>query len=700
MPYVFPQQEGQFDYSLEVTEKGGRLRGSLRFKTAIMSAASAKRMVDAYTHLLAEIARRPGALIDGLGMLSADSRREVLELSKSEVSICAGEASAISRFVAQCRERPDALAVRCGGVRLSYAELDRRSTELARYLVSLGLTNDALVGLYLHRSEDLLVGVWGVMKAGAAYLPLDPAFPAERLGYMLEDSGACLVLTESALAGSLPDKGVRAVCLDGREITEATGEEALHEPDPESRAYVIYTSGSTGKPKGVEVTHRNLANFLSSMAVEPGLTAADVLCAVTTLSFDISMLELLLPLTVGASVVLADRETAGDGRRLAALLADHKVTVMQATPSTWRLLLDSGWQGDGRLKVLCGGEALPGDLAAALLERAGEVWNMYGPTETTIWSSCGRVTDPGAVHIGRPIANTGLYVVDARGELQPPGVPGEIWIGGEGVARGYLGRPELTAERFLPDSFMPGGRLYRTGDRGRWRADGTLQHLGRLDNQVKVRGYRIEPGEIESCLAEHPDVRQCAVAMREARPGDQRLLAWYVAEGGRQTTVTSLRSHLKSLLPSYMIPQHFVEIDALPLTPNGKIDRSALPLPGGAPAAEDRFVPPASDAEKRLAALWQELLGVDRIGVNDNFFDLGGHSLLAARLVSRLQEQSGAQVTLQALTADTLGQIASSIATALPGEARAPAGDNARQSEGTPAGFIRRLLRRQGSGQP
>jgi acyl carrier protein len=304
------------------------------------------------------------------------------------------------------------------------------------------------------------------------------------------------------------------------------------------------------------------------------------------------------------------------------------------------------------------------------------------------------------VHIGKPIANTEVYILNEGLEPQPVGVPGHLYLGGDGVARGYHDRPELVAERFLAHPFGGKGRIYATGDRARWRTDGTLEHLGRLDNQVKVRGYRIELGEIESCLAEHPHVKQCAVALRESHPGDQRLVACYVAEGGRQTTVTSLRSHLKAMLPSYMIPQHFIEMDALPLTPNGKIDRNALPVSDGAPSAEDRYVPPASEAEKRLAALWQEMLGADRIGVNDNFFDAGGHSLLAARLVNRLQEQFGVRVTLQALTADTLGQIASSIAATLPDGSRASVDGGARRSGGTPSGFIRRLLRRQGSGQP
>ena len=411
-------------------------------------------------------------------------------------------------------------------------------------------------------------------------------------------------------------------------------------------AYVIYTSGSTGRPKGVSVSHRAVVNFLTSVRQEPGLTAEDVLLAVTTISFDIAGLELYLPLTVGARVVLASREMARDGARLLDLLANSGATVMQATPVTWQMLLEAGWQGSEHLTILCGGEAFPRNLADRLLDKGSALWNLYGPTETTIWSTVS-TEGPGEDGTGplrRALGNTRVYVLDGWLEPAPVGVPGELYIGGAGVARGYLNRPDLTAERFVPDPFGPdpGARLYRTGDRVRWRADGQLEYLGRLDHQVKVRGFRIELGEVEEALLRHPGVRQAAVVARGDGQSTQRLVAYLTAHEQPGPSAAQLRGFLGQRLPEHMVPAAFVVLAELPLTPNGKVDRRALPVPDYA-STQMEYTPPATPAEDVLAGLWAEVLGLERVGVHDNFFELGGHSCWppnwprASRLPLRLQ---------------------------------------------------------------
>ena len=418
---------------------------------------------------------------------------------------------------------------------------------------------------------------------------------------------------------------------------------------PDHLAYVIYTSGSTGRPKGVQVVQRAVVNFLASMQVEPGLTAEDTLVAVTTLSFDIAGLELFLPLTVGARVVIAGGTVVADGPQLMALMDCSNVTVMQATPATWRLLIQAGWRGDRGLRILCGGEALPRELADQLLARCGELWNMYGPTETTIWSTVYQVqSGEGAISIGRPIANTQIYILDSHLQPVPIGVVGELYIGGDGLARGYFKRPELTAEKFICDPFRetPDARLYKTGDLARYHAAGTIEFLGRIDHQVKIRGFRIELGEIEAVLAQHAQVRQAVVVAREDTPGDKRLVAYLIAKGSTPQ-VGDLRSFLKDQLPDYMVPAAFVMLEAFPLTPNGKVDRKALPAPDGARLSRNaNYAPPQTDLERALAAIWQDVLKVERVGRHDNFFDLGGHSLLIVQVHARLGSITPMPITI------------------------------------------------------
>ena len=561
-------------------------------------------------------------------------------------------------FERQAARTPEAVAVVYEGQELSYAELDARANQLSHYLRGLGVGPDVLVGVYVERSLEMVVGLLGILKAGGAYVPLDPAFPRDRLAFMLKDSQAPMLLTQRHLLAQLPASGVRIVTLDAdwETIARHSRQGLDRGVGPEALAYVIYTSGSTGLPKGVAIEHRSVVNFLTSMRREPGLTAGDRLLAVTTLSFDIAGLELYLPLAVGACVEVVSREVTTDPARLRERLAQSGATVMQATPATWRMLVEAGWERAAALKVLCGGEALGHELANALLARAREVWNLYGPTETTIWSAAYKLEGeqgPGsAVPLGRPIANTHLYVLDEAMQQVPTGVTGELYIGGVGLSRGYLNRPELTAEKFVPDPFgpEPGRRLYRTGDLTRRRPDGTFEYLGRIDHQVKVRGYRIELGEVEAVLRQQGRVRETVVVAREAMPGDKRLVAYVVPAQAPEPTVSELRDFVKAQLPDYMVPSAFILLDALPLTPNGKVDRRALSGPDYArPELEKGFVAPRDSFERQLTHVWEDLLGVKPIGVQDDFFELGGHSLLAVQLFAQIEKQMGIWLPLATL---------------------------------------------------
>jgi amino acid adenylation domain-containing protein len=487
-----------------------------------------------------------------------------------------------------------------------------------------------------------------VFKAGAGYVPLDPAFPAERLAFMVADARLSLVVSQSELREVHGAPVEHILELDQvREELDALSADQLCDSDwaahADDVAYVLYTSGSTGKPKGVMVQHRAAVNFLTSMLREPGLTPDDRLLAITTLSFDISLLELMLPLCVGAEVIVATRAQAMDGGALRQLLESEHVTVLQATPATWRLLIESGWQGCVGFRALCGGEPLPVDLAESILERVDELWNLYGPTETTVWSTCCRVKTPShGISIGHPIANTAIWILDGNREPCPIGVAGEIYIGGAGVAVGYLNRPELTAEKFIEDRFsrIPGARLYRTGDLGLWTGNGELKCLGRTDFQVKVRGHRIELGEIESKLCEHPQVKQAAVVAREDNPGDVRLVAYAIIKGDSAPEIPNLRKHLAAVLPDYMIPQHFVFLEVFPTTPNGKLDRARLPRPAESDASKSPVLPSVrSPMEEKVQKIWSEHLGYQDFSLQESFFEIGGNSLMAARIIMALEKE-------------------------------------------------------------
>ncbi|HVG08475.1 MAG TPA: non-ribosomal peptide synthase/polyketide synthase [Thermoanaerobaculia bacterium] len=643
----------QYDLSLFLFPHDGGLLARLEYARDLFDAGTAERLLAHLRNLLAGIPEAAERRLSDLPLLAPEERQELLaagNLTAAEVP----ELLLHQFFEAMAAERPDEVAVSFEGEVLTYAGLNASANRLAHHLRRLGIGPESLVAVCLERSPDLLIALLGVLKSGGAYVPLDPTYPAERVSWVLEDSRASVLLTQSSLVEVLPNHG-RTIVLEDVDLSGQSRSDMAPMAGPENLAYVLYTSGSTGRPKGVAVRQRGAVNFLASMAQRPGLGADDVLLAVTTIAFDISVLELFLPLSRGARIELAGRETLVDGRRLMERMAESGATVMQATPATWRLLLEAGWEGSSRLKVLCGGEALPPDLARELLARTGEVWNVYGPTETTVWSAVHQVTALDAigsrpVPLGGAVANTEIYLLgrfERTLEPVPPGAPGELYIGGEGLARGYLGRPDLSAERFVPDPFSgrPGARLYRTGDLVRRRQDGALEFLGRADNQVKIRGFRIELGEIESVLGSHLAVRECAVVVREDVEGAKRLVAYLALEGG---DVETLRNELREKLPEYMVPTAFVVLPSLPLTPNGKVDRRALP----SPIEERREVELSgerSPVEELLAGIWARVLGVPDVAPHESFFELGGHSLLATRMISRVRTVLGVELPMRAV---------------------------------------------------
>jgi amino acid adenylation domain-containing protein len=656
---------------LQCVRQEATLSLEFHYDENLYSEAFIEHAARSFASLVASAAARPETALAELEIVCEEARRQILFGWNETQAEYPRDTCLQELFEQQAERTPDAVALVFAGEELSYAELNRRANRLAHYLRGRGVEPESRVGLMLERSVEMLVGVLGVLKAGGAYVPLDPAFPATRLQFMLEDSGLKILLTQTTLNELVSPQRAAVVLLNTLqpELAAQSSSNPQGVASAENLAYVIYTSGSTGRPKGVCIQHRAVVNFLDSMSRQPGLTPLDVLLSLTTLSFDIAALELFLPLTVGARVVLGTREVAADGRLLQEALDASRATVLQATPATWRMLLDAGWPGDSGLKILCGGEALPTDLAGKLLKRGSSFWNLYGPTETTVWSTARQIQAADQlITIGRPIANTQVYLLDPRLKLVPVGVTGELYIGGDGVARGYLNRADLTAERFIPDPFSAaaGARLYRTGDLARYLPDGDIEYLGRADQQVKVRGFRIELGEIEIALSQHPAVKNCVVASRDDETsGGKQLVAYIVARAASPPipTPADLRAHLRHTLPEHMIPSSFVTLDALPLTPNGKLDRRGLPASdfSGAARTGDTFAPPRTPIEEVIANIWSSVLGLERVGRSDNFFDLGGHSLLATRLVSRLGQTFGVELPLRALfehpTVGTLAEV-------------------------------------------
>ncbi|MDB4973910.1 MAG: hypothetical protein JWN48_2251 [Myxococcaceae bacterium] len=553
----------------------------------------------------------------------------------------------VSMFALQVRRRPQEVAVEAATGPLTYEQLDRLSNQLAHRLLTLGVGPESRVGISLPRGAGELVAMLATLKAGGAYVPLDPSNPIERLLNIIEDASpqAMIVHSSSPLAATV-GSAIAVVVLDDLAAATEGYEEAAPELSyaPGQLAYILFTSGSTGRPKGVEISRGAFANFLRSMAHTPGLSERDRVLAITTTSFDIAGLELFLPLWVGATVIIVDRETARDPQLLLRRLESEHVSLMQATPATWRLLLEAGYRGDGKLRMLCGGEALSPELAARLLRAGGELWNMYGPTETTVWSSLARITSTHErITIGWPIDQTQIYVLDEALRPVEVGQEGELWIGGAGVARGYHGRPELTAERFVQNPAGPDGdRIYRTGDLGRQLADGRFECLGRLDHQVKIRGFRIELGEIESALRAVPGVDEALVVAEPRDNGDPRLLAYWVGSASR----AELSEAAQRRLPAYMLPTAYTRLEIFPLNTNGTIDRKQLPAPEALLHMASVAELPRTDNESRIASIWRDVLGLSAVSADQDFFALGGDSALAVKVVARIGEEIGVEFSL------------------------------------------------------
>ncbi|MCK5056392.1 MAG: amino acid adenylation domain-containing protein, partial [Candidatus Aminicenantes bacterium] len=655
------RRTSKFDLSVYLFEDEDRLFGQVEYNTDLFSEHTIERFIGHYRVLLESAAADAKQPLSELALLTAEEREQILVKWNDTAAEYPHEACIHDLFAARVDEAPGRVAVVCGEDHLTFSELDARANQLAHHLRRSGVKEETLVGVCMERSLGLPAALLGIFKAGGYYVPMDPTYPRERLAMMLEDissfmpGNAPMLLSMRHFSDLFPGYSGDMILLDKEDSTIA----ALPRSAPQSLscadhlAYTIFTSGSTGRPKGVQIHHRGMVNFLNSMRKTPGLNNNDILLSVTTLSFDISVLELFLPLTTGACVVLIDSETAADGAGLLKQMYRSCASVIQATPATYRLLTAAGWSHSEGLRVLCGGEELPSDLAAGLLSRGVNLWNMYGPTETTIWSSVFKV-NPGfaVVSIGSPIDNTRMYILDRYLNPVPVGVPGELYIGGDELSRGYLNRPGLTADRFIPDAFggRPGSRCYRTGDLVRYMPDGLIEFFGRLDYQVKVRGFRIELGEIESVMALHEDVSEVVVVVREDHADDKRIAAYFVPAEGRSIDANEIRRYLSEKLPGYMVPSVFVEMEAFPLTPNGKINRKALPAPGiSGQETGVEYIAPRTHTEETLVKIWCEILQVDKIGTRDNFFQLGGHSLLATQVISRVRDEFNTELSVRSI---------------------------------------------------
>ncbi len=664
-----------FDLTLYMWESNGVIGGSIEYRTQLLDAKTVKHFGECYRTLASEAAAHPDEVLAKLPVVTKDQWKNGFQDCVGPILEYPADLCTHQWIDQQACVCPAQIAVLSGADKITYRELTDRSNRLARRLQCLGAERGKRVAILLDRSIDLVVSALAVWKSGCAYVPVDPQYPQARVASMVEDSSPTVIITTTGLSRTLLRAPLNVICLDREQqkIDRESAEPLGVQVSLEDLAYVIYTSGSTGKPKGVEVRHRSLVNFLSSMQRHPGMEASDRLLAVTTFSFDIAGLELYLPLVCGAQLVLAKRDDIADGERLIRLLRDHAITVMQATPVTWRLLLKSGWRGASKFRVLCGGEALPRELADRLLSTGTEVWNLYGPTETTIWSTIERVeSETGSIAIGRPIANTTVYVMDDSGLPVPAGAVGEICIGGDGLARGYLNDSTLTHRKFVDDPFKPHGRIYRTGDLGRLLPNGKLDCLGRRDSQVKLRGFRIELGEIEAALEKQPGVQQAAAVVRNQN-SDGRLIVYVAMKPGAKIDSRVLRKALLSELPEYMVPVEFHRIEHFPLTPNDKLDRNALATldyqENGTTQAVESYrgldnkagqtdppqfdLSPSHHIEILMSEIWKEVLGVEEVCSSDDFFALGGNSFSAARIIAQIQTRFGVELPLRSIFIDS-----------------------------------------------
>jgi len=644
----------KFDIYVEVDERPHEAIAQFTYNKDLFDPATIQRMAAHWLILLKALVTDSECSLGSLLLLTPEERNLML-VAWNQNQVPQAETHVWEMVEAVAARSPDDVAIAFEGQTCTYMELVRRSDRLAAHLWQAGATRGKIVAIYLDRSHHLPAALLATMKTGAAYLPLDPAMPPDRLMLCLKDADPVAILTQRSRMVDLSPTDTPVLILEEILFEDAPSSCPSKDIGLDDAAYVIHTSGSLGRPKAVEIPHRALLNLLTSMQVEPGFAATDILLAVTTISFDIACLELLLPLISGGRVVIASRKVAMDPYLLAAAIQQSYCTVMQATPATWRSLLLTGWHGKNNIRLFCGGEPLTRDLVEGLLTTGCELWNLYGPTETTIWSTVEPIKhDTSQISVGRPIANTSTYILDAHQEPVPIGVPGELYIGGLGLSNGYLGQPQLTAERFVTPAIAGGARLYRTGDNATYRADGKILIQGRSDNQVKIRGYRIELEEVDAYLLKHPGVSSAVSRVWPDSLGENRLCAYLVGESKEPPGAAEMRQYLATCLPDYMIPSLFVAVDALPLTSNGKVDRKALPEPdaqalGPVSRSSETASLPSTEQERKLATIWEELLGVSAIRLDDNFFDRGGHSLLVARLQHRIASGFKSEVSMAAI---------------------------------------------------
>ncbi|WP_221452684.1 non-ribosomal peptide synthetase [Mucilaginibacter sp. FT3.2] len=654
-----PREYESFEIFVNTSGRDESLVLEWSYNTQLFQASTIKNMMDEFEFLLRQLVADPDILIGNIKSKNTDELIGQLNIW-NQTTVVYDKNKPLHQVISECAVKfNNNIAIKFDQTTLTYRQLNESANQFAALLLSQGVKKGDKIAFVMDRSAEMVAMMLGIMKTGATYIPLDPQFPLGRINYMLSDSGAVLLISSKKYKGRYKSDAKELVLenewttLSQYPITNPTVEVS-----GDNLAYILYTSGSTGNPKGVQIAHSSLVNFLYSMQKEPGITVADKLLAVTTVSFDISGLELFLPLITGAQVIIADSDTSKDGRALMDIIRTDKVTIMQATPYTWRIMLEAGWNNTTPLKVLCGGEALPKELANRMLKQAASLWNVYGPTETTIWSTIKQIkANDETITVGRPIDNTSIYILDKFLNPLPAGTPGEIYIGGDGVAKGYLNQPALTAEKFVADPFSQtsGAKMYSTGDLGVFKPDGEIECLGRIDTQIKIRGYRIEAGEIEHYLVNEYNVKEAVVIAHADKSGIDKLVAYIVIKDGFQgeneaAQIKGWRINLRALLPDYMVPDDFIIIPAMPLTPNGKTDKKAL-ADQSIKLAEsiNLFVSPRTDVEKLVADIWSEFLEIRNIGIYDNFFELGGHSLIAVQVMARIEKITGKRLPLAVL---------------------------------------------------
>jgi len=640
-PYGMENRVSKFDVTIEAVEEGEKLGITIEYCSRLFNKDTIDRMAGHLTNVLRSMTQNTGKRISEIEMLGEEEKHKLLYEFNDTYAEYPKDRTIQELFEGQAARTPDNTAVVYEDRQLTYRELNEKSNQLARVLREKGVVPDSIVGIMVERSLELIIGIIAILKAGGAYLPIDPEYPRDRSEYMLDDSSAKLLLTEKQLRNNIAYEA-EVVELDDEKSYAANGSNLEPINNSNDLAYIIYTSGSTGKPKGVMIEHRNVINFIKGIGIKVEFACTDRILAVTTICFDIFGLETLLPLTVGAGIMLSNKNQQEDAALLNEFIREKEVNVLQLTPSRLQLLNEhKNFRSSFKQvkSIIIGGEALPETLYKRTTKEIGDaanIYNVYGPTETTIWSTAAKLETDRDITIGKPISNTKIYIVDKYKNLQPVGVAGELCIGGEGLARGYLNRPELTAEKFIPNPFFPGERMYKTGDFARWLPDGNIEFIGRIDHQVKLRGFRIELGEIENQLFSHAGIKEAVVVAREEESGSKCLCAYLVGDKG--LIAGEVREHLSKVLPDYMIPSYFVQLEKMPLTPNGKIDRKELPEPGGSIVTGAEYEAAGNEAEEKLVKIWQEVLKLDRVGINDNFFEMGGHSLRATNVIGKINE--------------------------------------------------------------